>query len=154
MTTHKSAKENNHNDWKIFVKIATVKAKVLDKDCIVNSIENSRLPAFKGDLLCIGVHNEQWVIDSTTFFNKYRKIEDCKDEYSIYEPIPEKSRIYAKTIVGDNVSVVTLRGAILSAKPNDIHAKMYDANLLPEDIHNDWVIDREIFKASYKMYEQ
>jgi hypothetical protein len=137
-------------NWDVFVKTANVKAKELKNNCIVKSIENKKQQGRKGDIHCIGINNEEWIIDSKTFLNKYRLKEKKYDGFDIYEPIPEKSIIFAAKITESNTKITTAKGEVLSAKLNDIHAKKYDQYLMPDDIHNDWVIDSEIFNASYE----
>lgn len=141
---------NTSDNWKVYLKIATVRAKKIEKDQIIKSLENKKQEGKKGDMHCKGITDEEWVVDSETFFSKYQLQEENADGFNTYEPIPEKSKIYALKIIGDNTKITTKRGGVLFAKDNDIHAKAYDPFLMPDDIHNDWVIDSDIFKASYK----
>jgi NTP pyrophosphatase (non-canonical NTP hydrolase) len=63
------------NDFMEYKKIANVKAKQMDEEFEVKTLEGT-LKGNAGDYLCVGINDEQWPVKKEIFETTYRPVQD------------------------------------------------------------------------------
>ena len=144
--------------WKVARKVKGMIARVLDRDCVVSSIEGP-LNAKAGQVVCRGIDsNDWWVQKKDKMLKKYnlkgkfpQKVLFNGVEYSdfeVFSPKPDRAVLCCK--MPYNFKVVASWG-LLKGKKGDFLVKPLEDefNPNPQDV---WLVDHKLFNATYKIH--
>lgn len=133
--------------WFHAKKVRPIWAKEVTECQTVDTLEGSETVE-AGDYLCRGAAQEIWPQSADSLRKKYDPTDEADDEgWRKYVPKPDAKGVLAAQI--DHAFKVHATWGELSGKSGDYLVKNYDDKDVdyPEDV---WIVDRDLFTATYK----
>ena len=139
---------NVDQGWFLAQKTAAIRAKKLETDCRIKTLEG-KLCFKAGMILCKGSFNDLWAQQEAQFQKKFVCISPSQDQdgWKEYAPVPEQCRVWAKQMDHDFI-VETVHGTLYGNK-GDYWIKQWTP-IYTSDLPKQWIVKQTIFEKTYE----
>ena len=99
----------------------------------------------KGDFLCKGIEEEQWVIKKEDLLRRYKPTGTIDGEWMEYQPNPDACELWARELE-EKTEIETTFGILSGRKGDYLLKETVTGNVEPLSY---WIIKRSIFLKTY-----